>query len=58
MDCVEDKKMKPQKEEGIDAIRWMTENEAVEALRDSYKSIREVLNCHLQEESKNQEKRA
>jgi 8-oxo-dGTP pyrophosphatase MutT (NUDIX family) len=58
MDCLDDKKMKPQKEEGIDAIRWMTEKEAVEALHDSYKSILEVLNCHLQEESKNKEKRA
>jgi len=61
MDCVDDKKMKPQKEEGIDAIRWMTENEAVEALHDSYKSIREVLNCYLQAEiteNIKQEKRA
>lgn len=47
MDCLDDKKMKPQKEEGIEDIRWMKENEAREALHDSYKSIREVLNCYL-----------
>jgi 8-oxo-dGTP pyrophosphatase MutT (NUDIX family) len=47
MDCLDDKKMKPQKEEGIDAIRWMNENEAQEALANSYKSIREVLTCYL-----------
>jgi hypothetical protein len=47
MDCLEDKKMKPQKEEGIEDLRWMTEEEAREALLDSYKSIKEVLNCYL-----------
>lgn len=47
MECRDDKKMKPQKEEGIDEIRWMKEEEAIEALENSYKSIREVLNCYL-----------
>jgi len=47
MECLEDKKMKPQKEEGIEDIRWMKENEAREALQHSYKSIKEVLNFYL-----------
>ena len=50
MDCLEDKKMKPQKEEGIEDLRWMKEEEAREALLNSYKSIKEVLNCYLSAE--------
>lgn len=50
MDCLDDKKMKPQKEEGIDDIRWMNEYEARVMLYYSYKSIREVLNCYLSAE--------
>lgn len=47
MDCMEDKKMKPQKEEGIEELRWMKVEEAQDALKDSYKSIKEVLDCYL-----------
>jgi hypothetical protein len=40
MDIVSDANMKPQKEEGIDEIRWMTHQEAKTALVNSYPSIR------------------
>lgn len=36
-------KMKPQREESIDDIRWMTKEEVEEALKDSYKSIAQVI---------------
>ena len=48
MDCLDDKKMKPQKEEGIEDIRWMEETDAREALLSSYKSIREVFHAYLE----------
>jgi len=43
MECTDDKKMKPQREESIDDIRWMTKEEVEEALKDSYKSIAQVI---------------
>lgn len=42
MDVLSDTNMKPQKEEGIDEIRWMTHQEAKTALVNSYPSIRHL----------------
>jgi 8-oxo-dGTP pyrophosphatase MutT (NUDIX family) len=43
MTCVDDSKMKPQKEENIEDIRWMDEKELQKALVNSYSSIRFVI---------------
>ena len=40
MECIDDKAMKPQKEEGIDDIQWLSHQEAKTALVNSYPSIR------------------
>ncbi|NVJ85215.1 MAG: NUDIX hydrolase [Algoriphagus sp.] len=40
MDCVDDRKMTPQKEEGIEDIRWFRVPEAKTALINSYPSMR------------------
>ena len=40
MSCTSDASMKPQEEEGIDAIRWFTEIEAKKVLIESYPSMR------------------
>lgn len=42
MDCIEDKKMKPQAEEDIEEVRWMNPREVRLALHNSYPSIRYV----------------
>ena len=48
MHCVSDKGMKPQREEGIEDIRWMSRREVEQALKNSYGSIREVFATHWQ----------
>lgn len=40
MDCIDDSKMTPQKEEGIDDIRWIHEADVKVALTNSYPSMR------------------
>jgi len=47
---VNDKKMAPQHEEGIEQIVWMTEAEARQALVNSFSSIRYVVDCFLGQE--------
>lgn len=47
MACTNDASMKPQEEEGIDAIQWFTEAEATTALMDSYPSMRYLLKKYL-----------
>jgi hypothetical protein len=42
MYCVDDSGMKPQIEENIEEIRWMSEAELNEALYSTYPSIRDV----------------
>lgn len=42
MQCTDDSKMKPQKSENIDEIRWMTPKDVNWALYNSYASIRHV----------------
>lgn len=43
MSCVSDKKMAPQKDEGIKKVEWMTMDEVRKALHGSYRSIRYVM---------------
>lgn len=43
MECVSDKKMKPQVEEDIEELQWMTRPEIAESMGNSYESIRYVL---------------
>lgn len=40
MECVDDEHMKPQKEEGIEEVKWLTHHEAKIALVNSYPSMR------------------
>jgi ADP-ribose pyrophosphatase YjhB (NUDIX family) len=40
MDCLDDSQLKPQKEEDIDQVAWMTPDEADQALAGSYESIK------------------
>ncbi len=42
MSCLDDSKMKPQKEEGIEDLRWMDAKDLQRALLNSYSSIRYV----------------
>ncbi len=43
MSCLNDSKMKPQKKEGIEDVKWMTLTEVRASLYDSYRSIRAVM---------------
>ncbi len=40
MECTSDEKMKPQNEEGIEEVKWLTHQEAKTALVNSYPSMR------------------
>ena len=42
MDSINDKKMTPQTEEGIEEVRWMNAKEVYVALQDTYRSIAHV----------------
>ena len=42
MDCLNDTNMQPQLEENIEEVRWMTKEEVLIALTNSYKSIEHV----------------
>ena len=52
MECVSDAEMKPQKEEGIDDIRWFPEAETKTALINSYPSMRWLFKHFLKEHFK------
>lgn len=43
MECLDDSRMKAQKEEGIEEVRWMRESEVYHVLYESYFSIRYVI---------------
>lgn len=43
MDCVDDSKMKPQKEEGIQDVRWMNRSELQIAMTNTYATIEHVI---------------
>ncbi len=47
MACTNDEGMKPQQEEGIDDIKWLSEIEAKTALIDSYPSMRYLFKKYL-----------
>ncbi|WP_194777350.1 NUDIX hydrolase [Pararhodonellum marinum] len=47
MENLNDSNMKPQKEEGIEDIRWLTHHEAKTALVNSYPSMRYLYKCFL-----------
>jgi 8-oxo-dGTP pyrophosphatase MutT (NUDIX family) len=48
MECLDDRKMKPQEEEGIDEICWASPDEARKKLKSSYRSIQAVFDCYLE----------
>ncbi|MDN3202528.1 NUDIX hydrolase [Algoriphagus sediminis] len=50
MICISDEGMKPQKEEGIDDIKWMSKKEVKVALKDSYPSMRYLFKKVIGEE--------
>jgi hypothetical protein len=47
MDCVNDAGMKPQEEEGIEEILWLSEADAKTALINSYPSMRYLFKQYL-----------
>lgn len=49
MDLLNDKKMKPQTEEGIEELKWMTKDEVKKALEKSYSSIEYVIQTKFPE---------
>lgn len=50
MEVSKDSKMKPQVEEDIEEVRWMTRKEVFHALQDSYKSIAFVFDRFFKQE--------
>ena len=48
MECTDDVAMRPQQEEDITDVRWMTREEAHQALYNSYYSIRYVLRQYFE----------
>jgi ADP-ribose pyrophosphatase YjhB (NUDIX family) len=50
MDVIRDKNMKPQIEEDIEEVRWMTPKEVFHALEHSYKSISFVFDRYFEKE--------
>lgn len=48
MQCLDDSRMKPQLEEDIEDIRWMDRTEVEEALKNSYATIKMVIEQYLQ----------
>ena len=51
MDCLDDSEMRGQLEEDITDVRWMTQEEARQALYNSYFSIRHVLRQYFDQKS-------
>ena len=49
MDCLDDSDMRGQTEEDITDVRWMTREEARQALYNSYFSIRYVLRQYFEQ---------
>jgi len=52
MDMIDDSKIKPQVEEDIEEIRWMTRKEVYHALENSYNSIRFVMGEYYRKKEK------
>ena len=51
MTCVDDSKMSPQKEEGIDEVEWMSMEKMQKALLKSYRSLRYVVQEYQQQKT-------
>ncbi|OUJ74132.1 NUDIX hydrolase [Hymenobacter crusticola] len=51
MQCLDDSLMKPQAEESIEEVRWMTPQEALAVLDESYASIALVVRHYLSEQA-------
>ena len=51
MECKDDSKMKPQKSEGIDSVRWMNKSEVEIAMTNTYASIEHVLISYFENEA-------
>lgn len=51
MQCLDDALMKPQVEESIEEVRWMTPQEALSVLPESYASIALVVRHYLSEQA-------
>ncbi len=51
MDCLDDRKMKPQKGESIEKVEWFTHKKAKKALTDTYNSIRFVWDSYIQKKT-------
>ncbi|MGB0523730.1 MAG: NUDIX domain-containing protein [Flammeovirgaceae bacterium] len=48
MDCLDDRNLSPQTEEGIEALQWFSLSEAKAiALKDTYNSIRDIYNQYM-----------
>jgi ADP-ribose pyrophosphatase YjhB (NUDIX family) len=43
MDCIDDKKMKPQKDEGIEGVEWKTKREVTFSTQDTYRLLKKLL---------------
>lgn len=54
MDCKDDSEMTPQKEEGIEDIRWFYEADAKNALINSYPSMRYLFKQYIKNHRKSQ----
>jgi 8-oxo-(d)GTP phosphatase len=50
MTCIDDSRMKPQKEEGIEQLLWATPDQARQLLVSTYNSIQFVFQIYLQHE--------
>lgn len=44
MECLDDVNMSPQTDEGIDKVEWKTELESMRCLKDTYHTIKSVIN--------------
>lgn len=52
MHCQDDALMKPQLEEGIEDLRWMSETELDQAVKNSFASIRYVVSLYKEHQNK------
>lgn len=52
MRCLDDSGMKPQKEENIEKVTWMSDHEVSTAFKKSYRSIRYVIEVFKQQQKK------
>ena len=58
MDCVDDSKRRPQKEEDIEELKWMNPKAAHHALQNSYQSIAHVFNQYYSSQDLSKDRKA